>query len=627
MSRDRILGLIGAGLGLVGLILLIRLISTDSPAPAASLPGPVQLPTGDYVGSAACQSCHKSQHAAWHDSYHRTMTQPATEQSVLGDFNNVRLTGKDLEVRLFRDGERFMAELNIAKPPTTALCQVVLTTGSHYRQAYWMVAPNDSHLLPLPFMYLKAEKRWIPRYAGYINTRWRQDQPEIEMFKGEYGRWSTVCLKCHTTHGQPEPVVEPGASPAFSRVAEFGISCEACHGPGAAHVRANSNPKSEAAPNSGIVNPAQLTHERSSEVCGQCHTVFFNRSEEAYNKWLKNGDTYQPGSELFSDPTLFVARGRADQMPDRPAHVPDPATTGIFWSDGMIRVTGREFNGLIESPCYKKGEMTCLSCHEMHQKGGDVRSRAEWAAGQLKPGMDGNRACVQCHDQFKEVANVTQHTHHAADSAGSKCYNCHMPNTTYGILKATKSHQVHSPSVAVSLQTGRPNGCNQCHQDKTLGWTADRLAEWYKQPRAKLPADEEQVSASVLWALRGDAGQRAITAWSFGWSEGLQASGNHWQGLFLAKLLDDPYPAVRFIAHRSLKRLPGFADFSYDFVGPPEARSAAAQHARQIWEQTQRDSKRPPARQTLIDPDGRVMEADFRRLFEMRDDKPLNISE
>ncbi len=26
--------------------------------------------------------------------------------------------------------------------------------------------------------------------------------------------------------------------------------------------------------------------------------------------------------------------------------------TGTFWSDGMVRVSGREYNGLIDSPCY-----------------------------------------------------------------------------------------------------------------------------------------------------------------------------------------------------------------------------------------------------------------------------------
>jgi hypothetical protein len=241
--------------------------------------------------------------------------------------------------------------------------------------------------------------------------------------------------------------------------------------------------------------------------------------------------------------------------------------------------------------------------------------------------MDGNRACVQCHTPFKDPARIAQHTHHGADSSGSNCYNCHMPNTTYGILKATRSHQISSPSVAQCLQSGRPNACNLCHQDKTLGWTGDHLANWYKQAKPKLSADEEGIAAAVLWALRGDAGQRVITAWNMGWAPAHQASGNHWQAPFLAQLLDDPYDAVRFVTHRSLKKLPGFGQFEYNFIGPPGARSAAVQRAREVWQRVPTGGKRAFERQTLIDPAGRVLDADFQRLLKLRDERPIDISE
>jgi hypothetical protein len=504
---------------------------------------------------------------------------------------------------------------------------VVLTTGSHNRQAYWMVDPDDSQLMVLPFMYLIPEQRWIPRHSGYVSTMWQHDAPEKDLFKGEYGRWSVVCIACHTTHPQSNPPDQSGSPSAMPRAAEFGISCEACHGPGAAHVRAKRDPNAGvAALEAAMVNPADLAHDRSSQICGQCHSVFYHRSEHEFEQWRQNGFSFRPGDDLFTDPHRLIMRGRAAQMPDRPSHVPDPATTGVFWSDGVIRANGREFNGLIESACYKHGQMSCLSCHQMHQVEGDSRPRKEWAAGQLKPGMDGNRACIQCHVRFNDTAQLTQHTHHTAVSSGSNCYNCHMSHTTYGILKATRNHQITSPNVMASLQTGRPNACNQCHQDKTLSWAADNLADWYKQAKPKMSADEEQIAATVLWALRGDAAQRAICAWSFGWSDAHKASGNNWQAPFLAQLLDDPYPAVRCVAQRSLKRLPGFADFDYDFVGPPDTRTAAVQRARKVWELSQ-NAKRPFARQTLIDPTGHVMDPDLQRLLKLRDDRPTEISE
>jgi hypothetical protein len=263
----------------------------------------------------------------------------------------------------------------------------------------------------------------------------------------------------------------------------------------------------------------------------------------------------------------------------------------------------------------------------MHQSRDDPRPRPDWADDQLKVGMDGNTACLQCHERLKNVDQLSQHTHHAPASSGSACYNCHMPFTTYGLLKAIRSHQISSPSVQASLETGRPNSCNQCHQDRTLAWTADYLSRWYDVPRPKLSADEQQIAATVLWALSGDAGQRALMAWSFGWEEGLAVSGNHWQAPYLAQLLEDRYDAVRFIAERSLRRLPGFHEFEYDFVGPPEQRAAAHQRALLTWAGAPISQERPFAAPVLIDRQGRVQQTPFQRLWKLRDDRPMAVKE
>src|SRR5262249_45847144 len=176
-----------------------------------------------------------------------------------------------------------------------------------------------------------------------------------------------------------------------------------------------------------------------------------------------------------------------------------------------------------------------------------------------------------------------------ADSSGSRCYNCHMPHTTYGLLKAIRSHQVSSPGVAATLQTGRPNACNQCHLDKPLAWTADYLRRWYGTPEPQLSADQRRIAASILWVLQGDACQRALAAWTMGWGPAHSASGEGWLAPYLAELLVDPYDAVRLIAYRSLRRLKGFEAFAYDYVGPPEAREAARRRVLAAWEQA------PPA--------------------------------
>src|SRR5205085_1722539 len=144
-------------------------------------------------------------------------------------------------------------------------------------------------------------------------------------------------------------------------------------------------------------------------------------------------------------------------------------------------------------------------------------------------------------------------------------YNCHMPYTTYGLLRTLRSHQISSPSVAASVQTGRPNACNLCHLDKTLAWTANALGNWYGTPAVPLDADQQSIAASLLWALRGDAGQRALVAAAMGWPPAQQASGTNWLTPYLSGLLDDPYDAVRYVSYTSLRTLPWLRTLQYNF--------------------------------------------------------------
>ena len=45
---------------------------------------PIQVQLDGYRSSDGCRACHPSQYASWHASYHRTMTQLATPQSIAG---------------------------------------------------------------------------------------------------------------------------------------------------------------------------------------------------------------------------------------------------------------------------------------------------------------------------------------------------------------------------------------------------------------------------------------------------------------------------------------------------------------------------------------------------------------
>jgi hypothetical protein len=386
----------------------------------------------------------------------------------------------------------------------------------------------------------------------------------------ETGAWNGICIACHATNGQPQLDAPFGSRPvaaqiADTRAAEFGIACEACHGPGEAHARANRNPLrryllhfGNGRPDPTIVQPMRLDPQRASQVCGQCHAVWELYDAQAERQANARGLPYRPGDDLAA--TRFIAQPtRNVDTPAMKTLLAEDASfiRDIFWSDGMVRATGREYNGLLESPCYKNATdsahtMTCFSCHTMHKTADDARPTTEWADDQLAPRAIGNGACAPCH----RVADG--HSHHRAGSTGSACDNCHMPHTTYGLLKTIRSHQISSPSVQATVATGRPNACNLCHLDKTLGWTAGYLEQWYGVSRPSLGDDEASVAASVLWLLKGDAGQRAIVAQAMGWPPAQQASGSAWLAPYLALTQKDQYDAVRLIASRSLRTLPPF---------------------------------------------------------------------
>lgn len=587
---------------------------------------PIVVPEEGYVSADTCRSCHPHHHASWHRSYHRTMTQLASPESVHGVFADVHTNIYDRNYLLERRGDEYWATWDeLPKPGAftrdtgVKSRRIEMVTGSHRMQIYWAASGETRKMEMLPIVYLKGDETWVPRRSVFI------EPPHGQLHAEEAGRWNQVCIDCHTTRGEQRIKNEREMD---TTVSEFGIACEACHGPAHEHIHANRDFNrryslhQSGKPDSTIVNPSRLDPKSASYICGQCHVVggFIPRSD---------GERYEPGDDLqeFRDLLLF---SKTNMIRRITAQLGPDYLRGLMWSDGEIRVSGRELNGLMDSPCFLHEDramtLSCQSCHTMHPQDTSPDALEEWADDQLGPGMRGNAACTQCHESFQTEAAVAAHTHHAADSAASNCYNCHMPYTSYGLLKAIRSHKITSPSVAASVNTGRPNACNQCHLDRTLEWTAMTLKEWYEIDPPPLNQDQKSVAASVLWALTGDPSQRALMAWSFGWSSAHEASGTDWIAPYLADLLDDRYDAVRYIAHRSLKTIPGFATFNYNYVGRAEDRREASQRALAEWgsnaDRTVRDGDA-----VLLDAAGRLRRGTFNRLLANRDNRDLFIYE
>jgi predicted CXXCH cytochrome family protein len=568
-----------------------------------------------YVSSAACRSCHPGAYASWHSSFHRTMTQAATPRTVLAPFADVELQSRGRTYWLERRGDEFWVRMadpdreamlersgidprGIRNPPLVER-RVYMTTGSHHMQGYWVKSQFGNLMRQIPWYYLIQEKRWVPREDVFLGP-----PDDVRHF----ATWNDHCLQCHAVAGNPRLDVESGTGIPHSDVAEFGIACEACHGPAAKHVEKHRNPLTRygshisSETDSSIVNPGRLSPRRASEVCGSCHIFASIKNPRDF---VTKGFPFRPGDDL--EATFQTTRydpGLDDKARD------------IFWTDGTCRTGGDEFNGMSASACYQKGQLSCLSCHSMHQSSPND---------QLAQHREGNEACLQCHANFRD--QIQNHTHHAESSAGSLCYNCHMPHTSYALLTAMRSHRIDSPSVGVSVRTGRPNACNLCHLDKSLEWAAGHLTTWYGAPRVAMDEDQKTIAASLLWMYRGDAVQRAIAGWSLGWPDAQTASGSDWIAPHLGQLLDDPYAAVRFVGGQSLRALPGFEQFEYDFVGPASDRSEYLQRVDSLWRRGGGAMSRNELKSVLLTDQKHIQQNAVNRLLSTRDLRQVKVAE
>lgn len=167
------------------------------------------------------------------------------------------------------------------------------------------------------------------------------------------------CFSCHTTASKVEDHFD-------EEKLMLGVSCEACHGPGAKHVAAAKVASMAGTPDAArgtIFNAAQLDPADSVDFCGACHATFW-----------------------------------------------DVKLTG---AKGVSTVKAQPFR-LEESRCWGKGDarLTCIACHDPHEP-----LQKEAAAY--------DHMCVNCH--AISGAATEAHAPKSCPKATQDCVTCHMP--------------------------------------------------------------------------------------------------------------------------------------------------------------------------------------------------------
>lgn len=517
------------------------------------------------VSPATCAECHPGEHESWHRTFHRSMTREATPENVKARFDGTPVVHANVTGRMKREGDRYALEYDTAG--VTQQLSVDRIVGSHWFQQF-LHHEADGTYIRLPVAYHLVEQRWVHISGLFL-------APERNEFFTNVMRWNETCLYCHNTRPSKNPLRGLGGEPSGyeTSVGELGISCEACHGAGAKHVRENR--ANAAAGPASIVHPTKLPVDRADEICARCHGGVMPRTRE----WNREtyADPFLAGRELrrywF---TLFseAEKSARERDPEDPqaAHLKPERLDARFWPDGTPLTTALEYQGMSLSKCYEggRGRMTCLTCHTMH--GSDPNH-------QLKTGMRTNEACYSCHPGVRD--RLREHTHHAAESTGSQCQNCHMSRQVYSLLDVHRSHRIDVPRVRDSIDTGKPHACNLCHLDKSLGWTQDTLGKWYGTKPEPLSEDDRTISSAVLHLMRSDARSRAVAAGAFAWPPAQAASGTDWAGPVLIRSMEiEKYQAVRYLAFKALRATHPQEMKGYDYQGNSADRDRALNRLR-----------------------------------------------
>lgn len=519
-----------------------------------------EVQDSEWVGSTACQSCHRGRFATWHRSFHRSMTQEALAETVLGDFNGEAQSYWGGVIKpVKRDGRYFFEYYLPGSEELLAEYEITRTVGSHRYQQYLAKTPQTAGTYyRLHLLWHIEDQRWVHMNGVFLG-------PDSQHFDAQVSVWNQNCIFCHNTGPEPNilnlnelqlraasgQAVDSSTQSIFdSSVAELGIACETCHGPGREHIEKNQNPlrrlwASLTGEDDSIIHPTKLEQDRSVQICGQCHGQRVANSQQEVLRWVQQGPSYRAGDDLLESVNLVNAETQipGDLVHDRFAR--------RFWKEGTPRLSAYEYQGVLLSACYQDSAFTCSSCHQMH---------AGERAGMMTAAMKAGQACKDCHTDI--AAQPTAHSRHAKNSEGNECVNCHMPRVNYGVMSIHRSHRIEIPDPAAHAQAGRPNACNQCHLDQSPQWAAQQMVRLWPDYQSQVNTAQWQrddgasidLAAGIAALYAGDPVQRALAAEAIGLAvadENIQAQ--EWIPHLLVAMTDN-YPAVRRFASRSLQQ-------------------------------------------------------------------------
>ncbi len=421
-----------------------------------------------YVSAKTCAQCHQEEFNRWEHSHHAWALKHANAQSVLGNFDNTEYDHNGTRTRFLKEGETYFIETD-NNDGSRSKHEIKFTVGVEPLQQY-LIELEGGKLQALDIAWDTKNKKWFHLYPGQTS------KPGDGLhWTGPYKNWNARCAECHQTGFEKN--YSPKTKTYQSKWRELNVACEACHGPGAAHVKWAKNPQSFDNKLWEDVDAKGLTHqfehanpEKEIELCARCHS----------RRRALGSNSPPPNSKFADHYQLALLRDN------------------LYHADGQIDEEVYVYGSFLQSKMFARG-VRCTNCHEPH-------------SGRLN--ATGNVLCTQCHSPagnenfpslIKKNYDSKDHHHHKVASPGAQCVSCHMSEKTYMRVDPRRDHSFRVPRPDLSSKIGTPNACNTCHNDKTAPWATDKLKAWYPSGRTGKPHYGE-----VLHAGREDASHNTI---------------------------------------------------------------------------------------------------------------------
>ena len=408
-----------------------------------------------YVGSRTCSECHSPQFHRWQQSPHDRAMDLATDETVLGDFEDARLTYQGITSRMFRDGARFMIHTE-GPDGDMADFEVKYVFGFDPLQQYMVEFP-DGRVQVLRVSWDSKQDKWFYHYPPDVRDEKLAPDDRLH-WTGRMSNWQQMCAECHSTNVQKN--YDPKLACYKTTFTEIDVGCETCHGPGSVHVELAESHSLfwDRHHGYGLPNLKSKNAKIEIESCAPCHA-----------RRHRVGADFRPGDELldYYEPALL--------------------REGLYHADGQIQDEVYVYGSFLQSKMHAKG-IRCTDCHDPHST-------------RLK--HEGNQLCTSCHQHPAGKYDVPAHHHHQPGSPGAECVACHMPETHYMLVDPRRDHSIRIPRPDLSVALGVPNACTQCHLSIENRGTGGRYADLLAAANAGDGGAEktlDQIDAEMLTA-------------------------------------------------------------------------------------------------------------------------------